>query len=273
MERRQYLASLSAAATLAIAGCQGQSDDPSTTDSTTNATDSQDPTTSSTTDDGPLAFGDELSLSGEMAFAVTSATAHASVLTRAEGDVDVVAPEEGCYAVFTLEADGIDDYEAFVSEHVTLVINDEEYGDPVFPLGGDRSEFQAAFPVPADATPYTASVTVETDATTATWELDARAIGGITQAVDYAVTSVEVPDSVEGGAEFDVEFTVENAAADPLRFLATLSAASTSRLTVEVPGSTTETFTRTATAPSDADEVEVVLDYGATTETQTVAVA
>lgn len=278
MERRRFLASVSAAAVpLSLAGCMGgQDDEPSET--TTEPTDSPttgEPTTTQPTESGPLSFGETAELSGDRALTVESAGASAFAVTRGEGDDQVHSVEDGRYVTVKFSPDGITDYRSFVSEHVTLTVNgEEEFSDPLFPLGGGPSRFDAAYAVPAGITPYTATVDVDTGDATASWEFDARAIEAITQTVDFSVTGLSAPDAVEPDANFTAELTVDNAG-DAITFYGVLegTAGAPARISEDLPAGETTTFDVAATAPEadGADEFEFAVDYGYDDVAETVA--
>jgi len=277
MDRRRFLASVSASVPLALAGCVGGQDDgesSTTTDETTDTTESTDTTTTTTTDDGPMAFGDEVSLADDRAVSVESAGSTAFVVSADGGGRTVHAGNTTRYTLLTFQVDAVDDYEAFVSENVTLTVNDQTYGDPVFPLGGGFNQFTAAFPVPNDVTPYTASVDLDTGDTTASWELSARDVQDITQAVEFSVTSVSAPDTVESEGSFGVDLTVDNAG-DAMTFVTKVlgTAGAPTRTSFDIDAGTEKTVTVDATAPAAGDdsEFDVTLDWGADSATRTIA--
>lgn len=275
MNRRRFLASASAAASLALAGCtSGQDDEPSTTTEATDTTTPQTTTPTTTTDDGPLAIGDEVSLFGESAMTVAGASASAFVVSRDGAERAVHSGNTTRYVHVTFDIDAIDDYETFVAENVTLQLNDETFTDPVFPLGGGRNQFVAAYPVPNDLTPFTGSVVLDTGDASATWEFDARAIEDVTQTVNYAVTNVAAPDSVAAESSFAVDLTVSNDG-DPMEFVTKVFGTSSApfRESFDVEGGSESTLTLDLTAPSaDGDsEFEFSLDWGARTVNRTVA--
>jgi hypothetical protein len=256
MDRRDFLAGTAASLPLALAGCLGgQGDDESTPndDQTT-----QDPSGA----DGPLAVGDEAGLSGDRSLAVSGFDTSAFVVSKATRYVHVA-----------LQPSGIDDREAFAAEHVTLHVNDQSFTDPVFPLGGGPSQFVAAYPVPSDVTPFTASVEVDTGDATATWELAARDIETITKSVDYAVSNVSLPESVEPGASFVAELTVSNNG-DAMAFVVQYdTGAAAGRETYDVPAGEETTLELALTAPSDPgddDGFDITLDWGARGVTELV---
>jgi len=84
MERRRFLAGLSATVPLALAGCLGGQDDDTSTTASNDETTTQTPddTTTSTTDSGPLSVGEKLSLGDDRAIGVVGMDATAFVLTR-----------------------------------------------------------------------------------------------------------------------------------------------------------------------------------------------
>jgi hypothetical protein len=272
VDRRQVLASAAAAAAAGLAGCLGGGDSDSST-----TTDEQPTTTATTTtDSGPMAVGDERSLGDDHAMTVAGLDASAFVVSRNGSDRVVNAGNTTRYVHVTFEVDNVDDYETFVRENATLRINEETYGDPVFPLGGGFNQFTAAYPVPNDVTPYTGGVDLDTGDTEATWEFDARDIGDITMDVDWDVSSVAVPDSVAPEAEFAVELTVANAG-DDVTFATEYAVGDGSggRESWSAPGGedTTVALELTAPAADGASEFDVSLDWGARSVTRTVAFA
>lgn len=285
MDRRRFLASVSASVPLALAGCLGGQDDtPSTTTAPTQTT--ADATTETTTDattttdgDGPLGFGEHASLSDDRSISVESADATAFVVTADGTERLVHAGNTTRYTLVTFQIDEIAEYESFVRENVTLAVvdqnDDEQTFEPeLFPLGGGSNQFTAAFPVPNDVTPYLASVNLDTGDTTAAWEFDAAAISDITQNVDFEVTDVSAPDAVESEASFGVDLTVDNAG-DPMTFVAKLlgTASAPTRTSFDLDGSAETTVTVDASAPAadGASEFDVTADWGADTATRTVA--
>ncbi|WP_336034585.1 hypothetical protein [Halobacterium yunchengense] len=275
MERRQFLASASAAVPLALAGCLGgQDDDPSTTtepDDTTGEPTTR-PTTEQPTEDGPLSVGETASLSGDRALGVEGVDASAFVLTRGSGADAVHAVEGERYVRVTFAPDGVDDYESFVAEHCTLTVDDETFDDPVFPIGGGQVQFEAAYSVPADLTPYTASVDVDTGDAAATWAFDARDVEAVTQSVDYEVGDLSAPDSVPAGESFTAELPVDNGG-DEIEFHAAVRGTANAPLRVSetLPGGEETTVEVDATAPErsgDDDQTgvevgfEVAVDFG-----------
>lgn len=266
MRRRRFLAGTAATLPIALAGClsdQGGGDDG--TDSTPTTDDS------ASANDGPLAVGDEANLSGDRALTVDGLDASAFVVSRDGAERTVHSGTTTRYVHVALRPDGIDDYEAFAAEHVTLRVNDESYTDPVFPLGGGSVRFVAAYPVPADVTPYTASVEVDTGDANASWELDAREIEAVTRNVDYAVADVSAPESVEAGASFTVELAVSNNG-DAMEFVVQHAGAGSGRESFDVPAGEETTLELDLTAPSaDGDgEFDVALDWGARSVTRTI---
>ena len=263
MDRREFLAGTAASLPLALAGCLGEQGDDETTPTETQTTKTTDDASDS---DGALAVGDEASLAGDRALTVAGFDASAFVVSRDGADRTVHSEPTTRYVHVALRPDGIDDREAFATENVTLHVNDESFADPVFPLGGGPSQFVSAYPVPTDVTPYTASVEVDTSDATATWELAARDIETITQTVDYAVSDVSLPDSVEPGATFTPELTVSNNG-DAMSFVVQYEVAgSAGRETYDVPAGEETTLELDFTAPSDPDEgddgVAVQLEWG-----------
>ncbi|SEW04881.1 hypothetical protein [Halobacterium jilantaiense] len=267
MDRRDFLAGTAASLPLALAGCLGSSGDGGGDGDATQ-------TPESTTDDGPLSSGDEVSLSGDRALTVADFDASAFVVSKDGSDRTVHSAKTTRYVHVALKPDGIDDREAFAADNVTLHVNDESFTDPVFPLGGGPSQYVAAYPVPTDVTPYTASVEVDTGDTTATWELDARAIEDITQSVDYAVSDVSLPEAVEPGATFTADLTVSNAG-DAMEFVVQYEVGgSTGRESYDVPAGEETTLELELTAPSttgDSDDLTVALDWGGRSVSETVA--
>jgi len=258
MDRRDFLAGTAASLPLALAGCLG-SDGGGDGDSTQ--------TPESSSGDGPLSVGEEAGLSGDRALTVDGFDASAFVVSKDGSDRTVHSAQTTRYVHVALEPDGIDDRESFAADNVTLHVNDESFTDPVFPLGGGPSQYVAAYPVPTDVTPYTARVEVDTGDATATWELDARAIESITQSVDYAVSDVALPESVEPGATFTADLTVSNTG-DAMEFVVQYEAAgSTGRETYDVPAGEETTLELELTAPSNPgdgdDGVAITLDWGA----------
>jgi hypothetical protein len=276
MDRRRFLASLSATVPFALAGCIGdQEDDTSTTaptDDTTTQTTGD--TTTTPTDPGPMAVGDAVSLGDGRELAVVGSGASAFAITRGTGTEQIHATEGERFVTVKFAPTGIDDYRAFVAENVTLTINDEEeFGDPVFPLGGGSNRFDAAYSIPTDLTPYTTTVTVESDGETASWEFDSRDIQSITQNVDYAVGELSVPDAVPAGESFAAELPVDNGG-DELTFYAVIEGAANAprRISEDLPASEETAVKLEPTAP-DADgdsEFEFTVDWGANSVSETV---
>lgn len=266
MDRREFLAGTAASLPLALAGCLGEQGDDETDTTQTQTQTTQSTDNSSNGDDGPLAVGDEAGLSGDRALAVSGFDASAFVVSRDGSERTVHSGKTTRYVHVALQPTGIDDYEAFAAENVTLHVNDESFTDPVFPLGGGANQFVAAYPVPSDVTPYTASVEVDTGDANATWELGARDIETVTKTVDYAVSDVSFPESVEPGATFTVELTVSNNG-DAMEFVLQHEVAgSGGRETYDVPAGEETTLELDFTAPSDPDEgddgVAVQLEWG-----------
>lgn len=274
MERRTFLASVSASIPLAVAGCMGGGDDES--DETTTAPEST--TTAQTTeedgdqeaDSGPLAVGDTASLSGGRELAVLDADASAFVVTRGTGVDRIHAVDGERYVRVKFAPTGLDDYQSFVSENVTLVVNggiDSEetvtLEEPIFPIGGGPSRFDAAFSIPTDVTPYTATVSLDTGDESVAWEFSAEYIEAITQAVDYTVGSLSAPDSVAAGDDFTVELPVENEG-DDVEFYAVLTGTANAPTLVSetLTGGEETTVEIEATAPeTDGDSFEFTVDW------------
>lgn len=283
MERRTFLASVSASVPLALAGCVGgQDDEPSQTTAPDETT--TQPTTSNTTragESGPLSVGEDASLGGDRSLGVVDAGASAFVVTRGEADDQVHAVEDERYVTVKFAPTGIDDYRSFVAGNVTLTVNDNrEFGDPVFPIGGGPSRFDAAYSIPTDLTPYTATVALDTGDETVEWEFDARDIEAITQTVDYSVGSLSAPDSVPEGESFTAELPVENAG-DDVTFYAVLTgtANAPTRVSETLPAGETTTVEIDATAPERSDDgdqtgveagFEFAVDWGHGEATATV---
>ena len=270
MERRRFLAGLSATVPLALAGCLGGQGDEDTTSTTapTDETTTQTPDqTTTTTDSGPMSVGEKTSLGDDRAIGVVGTDATAFVLTRGGTDRQVHAGNTTRHVLVTFNVDSVDDYESLVAENVTLTINDEEtFSDPIFPLGGGANQFTAAYAVPNDVTAYTGSVDLDTGDTTASWAFSARDIESITQSVDFEVTNVTAPDTVAAEAEFGVDLEIDNSG-DAFEFVTTVkgTASAPTYVTFDVPASKTVTKTLDLTAPAaaGASEFHVELDWGA----------
>jgi hypothetical protein len=271
MERRTFLASVSATVPLALAGCMGGQDEPSnTTTEQTDTTDTADTTgtTETTTENseqsGPLALGEEVSLSGDRAFATLDADASAFVVTRGRGDDRIHAVADERYVTVKFAPTGVSDYETFVEENVALTLNgEEEFGDPVFPIGGGPNRFDAAYSIPTDLTPYTATVSLETGDGTVEWEFDARDIETISQSVDYEVGSLSAPDSVPAGEDFTAELHVDNGG-EAITFYAVVedTAHAPTLVSEDLPASEETVIEIDATAPdTDEDAFEFTVDW------------
>lgn len=274
MDRRQVLASASAALGAALAGCMGGQDGDTSTTTTTTEQTTTTTTTTTTTESGPLALGEEVSLSGGAAMTAAGLGASAFVVSRDGSDRVIHSGNTTRYVHVTFEVDDVDDYESFVRENVALRLNDETYTDPVFPLGGGFNQFTAAYPVPDDVTPYTGGVELDTGDTTTTWEFDARDIGDATMTVDWAVADVAAPDSVAPETDFTVELTVSNNG-DDIQFVAQYAVGSDSRSrdSWTVPGGEEKTIALELTSPArdGASEFDVSMNWGARSVTRTVA--
>jgi hypothetical protein len=282
MERRTFLASVSASIPLAVAGCMGESDDEPSNTTESNDTTTQ-PTTQNTTEQpsqsGPLSVGESASLSGGRELAVVDAGASAFVVTRGDADGQVHARENERYVRVKFAPTGIDDYQSFVAKHATFTVNggiDSEdtvmLDDPIFPIGGGPSRFDAAYSLPVDVTPYTATVSLDTDDGPVNWEFSAENIETITQSVDYSVGSLSAPDSVAPGDSFTAELPVENAG-DEITFYTVLTgtASAPKRISKALTAGETTTVEVDATAPdTDGDNFEFALDWGHGTASATV---
>ncbi|MFB6270396.1 MAG: hypothetical protein ABEH83_10655 [Halobacterium sp.] len=268
MERRRFLASVSTTVPLALAGCMGgQDDDTSTT--TTGTTQTTESTMQNTTQQqaasGPLSVGEAASLSGGRELAVVDAGASAFVVTRGDAENQVHATEDERYVRVKYAPTGIEDYKSFVADNVTVTVNgrmDSEdtttLGDPIFPIGGGPSRFDAAYSIPTDVTPYTATVELQADGGSVAWEFGAEYIEAITQSVDYTVGSLSAPDAVAGGDSFTAELPVENKG-DEITFYAVLTgtANAPTRVSETLPSGEETTIQVDATAPekpSDAGD-------------------
>ncbi|MFT4890665.1 MAG: hypothetical protein ACI9YT_001583 [Halobacteriales archaeon] len=281
MERRKFITVLSSMVPLSMAGCMGGQNDGGSGTTAAPTTDepagtTAEPTTTTTTtpeDDGPLSVGDRVELSDDRGISVARIESSVVVLTQADGGADVKGEKGGYYVLVSFDGNGISEYESFVRENVSVVIEGEEYGDPVFTYASGFNTFTAAYQVPADIVPYTGSVRLDTGDLSAIWEFDGGVIDAITRKVDYSVSSLSVPDSVAPESPFSIEFTVENGG-DPMTFLAqvfgTLEAPL--RIREDVPESDAKTVTVAAKAPAagDADEFDVTLDWGADSTTETI---
>jgi hypothetical protein len=266
MDRREFLAGTAASLPLALAGCLGEQGDDETEPTQTQTTDDSTNTDDTVNSEGPLSVGEEASLSGGRALTVAGFDASAFVVSRDGAERHIHSEPTSRYVHVALRPDGIDDHEAFAAEHVTLHVNDQSFTDPVFPLGGGPSQFVAAYPVPTDVTPYTASVEVETGDATATWELGAREVETVTKTVDYAVSDVSLPESIEPGATFTAELTVSNNG-DAMDFVVQYdTGAGAGRERFDVPAGEETTLELDLTAPSDPDEGDdgaaVQLEWG-----------
>lgn len=278
MERRRFIALLSSSIPLSVAGCMGGdgSDGAGTTDApTTTPAPTTEPTATTTPeDDGPLAIGDVFDLPDDKTISVDGIDSSVFVFTQDEDGADVDAESGAYYVRITFGGHGITDYEAFVTEHVTPVIEGETYGDPLFTYTSGFNTFTAAYRVPDDIVPYRGRVKLEIDGVSAAWEFDAGVIEAITRTVDYSVSSVSVPDAVAPGDSFEIEATVENGG-DPMTFLAQVFGTMEAPIRVrqDVPTDGVETFAIDAEAPAagDEDEFDVTLDWGADSIGKTVA--
>lgn len=274
MERRTFLASVSASIPLAVAGCLGGGDDESGETTTAPETTTTDQTTDedSITEEnsGPLSVGETASLSDDRELAVLDADASAFVVTRGTGEDRIHAVEGERYVRVKFSPTGLDDYQSFVAENVTVAVNgdlDSEdtvtLADPIFPIGGGPSRFDAAFSMPTDLTPYTATVSLEMGDESVDWEFSAGYIEAITQAVDYTVGSVSTPDTLAAGDDFTVELPVENEG-DDVEFHAVLTGTANAPTQVSEPltGGEETTIEIEATAPdTDGDSFELVVDW------------
>lgn len=283
MERRTFLASVSASVPLAVAGCMGESGDEPSTTSESNGTTAE-PTTQATTeqptDSGPLSVGEAASLSDGRELAVVDAGASAFVVTRGDADEQIHAEDGERFIRVKFAPDGIEDYRSFVEDNVRVTVNERSEGtdhgaillEPVFPIGGGPSRFDAAWSIPTDVTPYTATVTLDAGEETYDWVFDAEHIEAITQTVDYTVGSLSAPDSVAPGESFTAELPVENEG-DAVEFYAVLTgtANAPTRIAEDLPGGEETTIEVDATAPERSDggdqtgaEVgfEFALDWG-----------
>jgi hypothetical protein len=284
MERRTFLASVSAAVPLALAGCMGGQDEPSnTTTEQADTTDTTDTTDNSETTEtterpeqsGPLSLGEEVSLSGDRAFAALDAGASAFVVTRGRGDDRIHAVSEERYVTVKFAPTGVSDYEAFVEENVTLALNgEEEFGDPVFPIGGGPNRFDAAYSIPTDLTPYTATVSLETGDGSVEWAFDARDIETISQSVDYEVGSLSAPESVAAGEDFTAELPVDNGGGEFTFYAVVEDTANAPTLVSEdLPASEETVVEIDATAPdTDEDAFEFTVDWDHGEDSTSVAI-
>lgn len=264
-----------------MAGCMGDGNDGGSGTTAAPTTDepagtTAEPTTTTTTtpeDDGPLSVGDRVGLSDDKAISVARIDSSVFVLTQADGGADVKGENGAYYVLVSFNSHGITEYESFVRENVSVVIEEDEYGDPVFTYASGFNTFTATYQVPADIVPYTGSVRLDTGDVSAVWEFDAGVIDAITRSVDYSVSSLSVPDAVAPESPFSIEFTVENGD-DPMTFLAqvfgTLEAPL--RIREDVPEQDAKTVTVAAKAPAAGDESEfdVTLDWGADSISKTI---
>ncbi|WP_232701050.1 hypothetical protein [Halobacterium wangiae] len=276
MERRRFLAGLTATVPLALAGCIGGQDDEDDTSTTAptddTTTQTPDDTTTTTTDSGPLSVGDAVSLGDGRELAVVDAGASAFAVTRGTGAEQVHASDDERFVTVKFAPTGIDDYQSFVAENVTLTINDEEtFADPVFPLGGGSNRFDAAYAIPRDLTPYTATVSVETGSEAASWEFDSRDIESVTQNVDFSVGELSVPDSVPAGEGFTAELPVDNGGG-ALTFYAVVqgTANAPTRISEDLPASEETVVEIQPTAPDTDGEFDLTVDWSAGSATKTV---
>lgn len=283
MERRKFLTILSTTVPLSVAGCLGGGNDGGsgspettatpTTDTTSETTPKTTTADTATADDGPLRVGDQVELSGGKAISVDQMDSSISVLTKADRGATVQAEDGAYYVRVTFNGHGITEYESFVTENVSLVVEEQEYGDPVFTYTSGFNTFTAAYRVPADLIPYTGRVNLETDDVSVAWEFNAGNIESITQAVDYSVAGVSVPDATARGSPFELEITVENGG-DPMTFLAQVFGTMKGPIRVReaVPGDDAKTFTVKGKAPAttEEDEFEVTLDWGADSVSKTI---
>jgi hypothetical protein len=277
MDRRQVLASASAALGAALAGCMGGGDDDTSTTTTTEQTKTTTTTTTTTTtEQGPMAVGEELSLGDDQAMAVSGLDASAFVVSRDGSERVIHSGNATRYVHVTFEVDNVDDYESFVRENAALRLNEETYTEPVFPLGGGFNQFTAAYPVPNDVTAFTGGVELDASDATGTWEFDARNIEAVTMTVDWEVTNVAAPDSVAPEADFTVDLTVVNDG-DDIEFVTKYAVAggSPSRDRWAAAGGEESTITLELTAPAadGASEFDVSMDWGARSVTRTIAFA
>lgn len=278
MERRTFLASVSATVPLALAGCMGGQDEPSNTTTEQTDTETTTDTTATTTENaaqsGPLSLGEEASLSGDRALGVLDADASAFVVTRGVGDDRIHAVADERYVTVKFAPTGVSDYESFVAENVTLTLNgEEEFTDPVFPIGGGPNRFDAAYSIPADLTPYTATVSLETGDGDVDWEFDARDIEKISQTVDYEVGSLSAPESVAAGEDFTAELPVDNGG-DEVAFYAVVEDTANAPTVVseDLPASEETVVEIDATAPETDDAFEFTVDWDHGEDSVSVAI-
>lgn len=274
MNRRRFIASAATAVPLALAGCtSGQDDEPSTTTAQTRTTTTT-TTTATTADDGPLAVGEEVNLSGERAVTVADTGATAFVVSRDGADYTVHAGNTTRFVLVTFEVDNVDGYESFVTENATLRLNEQTFSGPVFPLGGGQNQFVAAYATPNELTPYTGGVELDAGEVSAAWEFDARDVESITRTVDFEVTDVVVPSTVPAGEDFTAKLVLANDG-DPMDFVTQVTGTSSAptRTSFTAEGATDSTYALELTAPSadGASEFELGLDWGADTATRTVS--
>lgn len=261
MERRGYLASTAALATVALTGCTGSStDDPDGpgTDPSTDET-AQSPTPSPT----PSPQNESSLQAGGYALRLSNPRVRASTLD-AGTHVDVVASEGTQYLVVEATTDGSAPGDLplrFEADGAVVAAHAQYVGRPE----SDRRA-AIAFEVPVDD--YgSAAIVLDTGDERDRWPVPDGRITALGTAPDFHVVSFEVPDAVEHGQPFQSSFTVANEGARDARFLAEFGHAlisDTDEIEVTVPVGEQRTHEETIEPyyESGPETVPVVLDWG-----------
>ncbi|WP_158057758.1 hypothetical protein [Halorussus halophilus] len=284
MHRRHLLASLAGSA-LSLSGCLGS-------EAVGTPTTANDPTTSDdtpTSDDDTSPNEDDEESTSNITPTSESVTVHSLDVRRTivhrgthkdpyyEPDVQFVVADASIGERDHLLGFAVEKAFAVVADGEAV---DTEVWSPLEPLHSEPAGIQIAFAVPAplDADGVSLVWTGEVGGgDERRWSFDSTHLDALANPPAFEVRNFEVPDEVERGAVFDVEFTVENVGHADGTFLAELGAtviSDTPEVTVDVPKDETVTATRTLSPyyPERADDFTVQLNWGSSSLEQTVDV-
>lgn len=305
MQRRRLLTAL--AAGVPLAGCLGSGSESAST-ATAETTSTVDAGTTSTVDTGTtattdagtittasvesLAVGESFEAADGRTVTVRTVTVRPSVLSWGT-HVDPVALPDRQFVVADVAASSEDTATTSTPgysesddprEQFRVTLDGERYPktDRIFhvvPRPEDADRVRIGFPVPAPAAVDRGAVVwmPTGDAPAARWELTADHRRALANPPAFEVRAFEIPGEVERGSSFEATLTVANTGASDGTFLAELGATTisdTPEIRIDVSAGETVTARQTVDPyyHEDADELTVVLNWGADRRQRTASV-
>ncbi|MWG35102.1 hypothetical protein [Halomarina oriensis] len=274
LRRRDILTIGSASAVAALAGCLGSTDDDTSGNDSTNdsANDSSAGSNQSVDEFETTDLGQDVSVdgtsvavsapdvrtslvseTGRKEFALTNSVGSHYLLVRVDAGEGGPAPE-----TFTLVTESSGNYDPSTPTNGNPLAERGAAYDPENGVSGGW----LAFTVPGGIDYSSAAVAV--DGTETGWALGEAVVSSLSEAVpSFTLESVDAPESVSAGTQFDVTVTVANGSSTDgtLRGLVDMSTPNSTvkPFSVDVAGGETATYTEQFFAPTTAEEVAFTL--------------